>query len=407
MPKKNAKQQQKRQQKKREKRQSRPVRLAAVRKPQQVSWAYLESCWTKQELPAPPELQQELSKFDAMASAVLETELSPGELPSRLDLALTIEASLMEIFSEANSSELLNWLTACCENPEQKQRIENTLAALEQADWQPEVATLNFLLQKWSADLPPQLSRWLPLWTDLYRDVEWPSLPDETWSKMAEESQLDLSSFEPAVIADPAEQTALLENDEERIRFSELYELIMSTGQALAWAPTGQEFFQDLAKRTVWHWARKNLDQPVASRALRVATAVGAVRHPLLLLCSMANDICASITTVVATTWEDFVLEPGSPYWAIELGYRLEDARRIHDAYDLFKQIAERNPQLFAVHEYLARIAIEMHLPRETVEAHIERGLEVIEKLSQEEVDPEIMAECKTALLSHRTAPAV
>ena len=116
-----------------------------------------------------------------------------------------------------------------------------------------------------------------------------------------------------------------------------------------------------------------------------------------------ATQLARSIRSQLGDRWDEFVYDPQSPDWVLDLAVRLCARQKPEQAYySLLSSLAVSQPAIFDVHERLAELALELGLPRDTVLDHVERGRAAF-KVQGDDVDREIQEEYADLFQGHLT----
>jgi hypothetical protein len=311
-----------------------PKRKAAEA-PKLVSRDYLELAWSRQVLPVPESLQSSLQAFDDMASAMLRAE--PLKVPSRFELSQIIGETTASILTQPFLRQLVDWLLVPCTSEAQAQRIRFSMEVLPHSRWVLEHPIVEFLLEAWSRDMPENCKQWVPLWCGLVGDARWPM------SSVAFMEQLRQHM--------DAEQAPAL--DAHVPAFDEVYSWWIVSGLVLGWYRAPDEFREQLTDRAFEEWLAAHPE--FLARPQR--EAYPATRKWEALECLFfANE--ALLELLPDHHLDDYLMEPTSVEWALDVAQTLEDLGNPQQAEGILRQLAERHPDREDVREKLASVAL-------------------------------------------------
>lgn len=309
-----------------------------------VSLSFLEMAWSRRPLPAPPDLAPLVSDFNAWAEAHIDDPPSRSQIEERL--GSWVDGWL----SEANLSRWTEWLLENCTSQAQEKRIVRTMTEFVSDPLAEENPVMEFLLQAWMRELPPELARWASLWSSarLARCQPEPELPPEYFERMlAEAGPMEPVEFE-------------LE------RWELFYPWLRRWGRAAGWACGPDEFYEELTRSAFEAWLQHE------AAAVTVPESLTAPQRKLYLwyyLGAVSHRLRGRLSD---WGWHCFVFDSNENEWVIDLADTLAEERRWVVAEAWLKQALCGRVSDFDLYLSLAEISAASGQSHQLVAQHLQ-----------------------------------
>lgn len=305
----------------------------AAEAPKLVSVEYLEMAWERRTLPVPELLQKKLQAFDEWAQQLLQAETL--QVPSRVELSHVIGETTPLIVTQPLLRQVVDWLLEPCTSQAQGQRIRYTMEILPHSRWILEHPVLDFLMHRWSEQMPENCAQWVPLWCGLLGEARWPS-PSISYMEnltraMHEEKAPPMTPHIP--------------------EFDQVYSWWIISGLVLGWHRAPEAFRDALADRALEEWLASHpgfMARP--ERANYPATHKWEEVEALLLVNELLSELLPD------EAFDDFLVDPASGEWALEVAQTMQELGKPEQARGMLEQLAERFPERTDIQELLKNV---------------------------------------------------